>query len=564
MSVPAVLKNTQTRIFSPVQGTRLSVLPTSASLCERVEALEEEAGQLALLLEMSQALSAEKELVAAIARIVDYATRIMRCERSSILLLDKPKNELYALVAQGLDVKELRFSAAAGIAGYVVTHGVGLNVPDAHTDARFNAAIDKATGYHTVSILCLPLQDRRGRVLGAIQCLNKKGSNGAPAVFKNKDEVVLSAVAAQAAVYIDNALLRGQMDVIFESFVESTSRAIDERDPCTSGHSQRVMLYALNLARAVHDSRIPRLTQVTYTRERLRQLRYAALLHDVGKIGVREHILCKAARLAPANLETVRQRLIALREKSRADSLAALVRHAVSLPEGRMQADSLHHDAEHAQSCGALDSAWQLIQGINSALYLPDADFAALEELRQKGWLTADEFTHLSVRRGNLTDAEWVDMRSHVEKSYRILRRIPWPDELRDVPEIAFSHHEKCDGSGYPRKLKQEQIHLDAQILCVADIYDALTASDRPYKKAISHEKSRQILFDEEAARGRILPDLVELFFDAECFRVPHSSAEIATASASSPTRPAILSAGAVRDSVLLAADGCAMARYRS
>ncbi|HEY3320927.1 MAG TPA: HD domain-containing phosphohydrolase [Planctomycetota bacterium] len=514
MTTPGQPSESVSRYFKPVRGTRLSSLPVGATLQQRVLALEEEASKLSLLLEMSQFLSSEKELDAVMGSIVDHTTRIMNCERSSVLLMDQQKNELYALVAQGLDVKELRFSADAGIAGHVVKHGVGLNVPDAYKDERFNQAVDKATGFHTVSILCMPLHNRRGEALGVIQCLNKKDSSGQPVTFTPQDEIVLSAVAAQAAVYLDNAILRHKMDVLFEAFVEATARSIDERDPCTSGHSRRVMLYALNLARAVHETKLPPLAGVSYTRERLRQLRYAALLHDVGKIGVREHILCKAARLAPASLEVVRQRLVALRERSRADALTSTPANADTL-------------TEHASRCGELDAAMLLIEKVNAALFLPDPEADALKALLGKDWLTEDEFTHLSVRRGNLTDAEWIDMRSHVEKTYRILHRIPWPPELQAVAEIAYSHHEKRDGSGYPRKLKQDEIHLDGQILCIADIYDALTASDRPYKKAIPHDRTRQILIEEEAARGKIIPELVQLFFDAQCYNITQASNQI-------------------------------------
>ncbi len=504
--------NSETRSFRPTQGTRLVTVPARAPLRKRVEALEDEATKLSLLLEMSRTLSAVRDLDGAMEQIISYTTRIMSCERSSVFLLDSKKNELYALAAQGLDVHELRFSASSGIAGYVAAHGVGLNVPDAYQDERFNPEIDRASGFHTVSLLCMPLLNRHGEPLGVLQCLNKTGTDAGPSVFTQYDELVLSAVAAQAAVYLDNSLLRHQMDVLFESFVEATSRAIDERDPCTSGHSRRVMLYALNLARAVHDADGGVFADVRYTRERIRQLRYASLLHDVGKIGVREHILCKAARLAPPALEAVRQRLRALREESRANMLSESVSTSVEAYTAAQQ----RHSARSAE----LSEAQALIDRISGNSFLPDTELAQLRALQVKGLITSEEFLHLSIRRGNLTENEWVDMRSHVEKTFRILKRIPWPNELHDLADIAYSHHEKRDGSGYPRQLKGDDIHFDSQVLCVADIYDALTAGDRPYKKATPHELAQQILMEEEAARGKIIPALVQLFFDAECYNI--------------------------------------------
>jgi HD-GYP domain-containing protein (c-di-GMP phosphodiesterase class II) len=512
MSETARVQKHESRHFVPLKGTRLTALPSNASLKERVEALEEEASKLALLLEMSQTLSSEKELDTVMGLIIDHTTKIMNCERSSVFLLDKKTNELYALVAQGLDVKELRFSSKTGIAGFVASNAVGLNVPDAYKDPRFNTAVDKATGYRTVSLLCLPLRDRRGEILGVIQCLNKKGAKGKPATFTNKDEVVLAAVAAQAAVYLDNTALRHQMDMLFEAFVEATSHSIDDRDPCTSGHSRRVMQYSLNLARAVHECKEPPFDTVTYTRERMRQLRYASMLHDVGKIGVREYILCKATKISANALEIIRHRLATLKEKTRADCLAEACERKADWVKALAQS--------YAPVAADLDVALAFIEKANASNFLPDADVEKLRELQNRNLISAEEFKNLSVRKGNLTEEEWVDMRSHVTKSWRMLVQIPWPQELKDLAEVAYTHHEKRDGSGYPRKLKGDEIHFDGHIMCVADIYDALTASDRPYKKAIPHERAMQILMEEEAAKGRILPELVALFFKAECYKI--------------------------------------------
>jgi len=443
---------------------------------------------------------------------IGTTTRIMGCERSSVFLLDRDKGELYSLVAEGLDVKEIRFRVDRGVAGFVAREGVLVNVPDAYQDSRFNPEVDKATGYRTVSILCAPLRDRRGNTLGVVQCLNKRQSGGKIGAFNHKDEALLSAVASLAAFYIENTALYRQMDRLFESFVEATSRSIDDRDPCTSGHSRRVMLYSLNLARAVHDCQTPPFDKIVYTRDRIRQLRYAALLHDVGKIGVREYILSKAQKLSPNRLVALQQRFAALREKSRADCLAR------SIAEKTDAGQAL--DGIHAPYCQGLDAALQTIERANLANFMSDADVQALEALHARGLIDADELKNLAVRRGNLTEDEWVDMRSHVTKSYRMLQDIPWPRELHDLPEVAYTHHEKRDGSGYPRKLKNDEIIFDGQVMCVADIYDALTASDRPYKKAIPQERAKKILLEEEAARGKMLPELVHLFFDARCYSV--------------------------------------------
>ncbi|HYF49490.1 MAG TPA: HD domain-containing phosphohydrolase [Planctomycetota bacterium] len=496
---------------SAVPG-RLVPVPVGASLEQRVQALEAEARKFALLLETSRFYSGEHELDALIARVVQQTTRIMDCDRSSVFLLDREKNELYALFAEGLEVKELRFSAARGIAGFVATNNVTLNIPDAYQDSRFNPDIDKATGYRTVSILCVPMRDRRGKVMGVLQCLNKRGDDGKVSVFAAEDELLLLTVGSQAQFYLENTALYRQMDKLFEAFVEATTRSIDDRDPCTSGHSRRVMMYSLNLARAVHECTQPPFDKIQYTRDRIRQLRYACLLHDVGKIGVREYILTKAQKLHPAMMYAIHQRFMMLRERSRADCLM----EAISKSQDPQEILA----GKHTAFCNELDAALARIESANSANFMSDADVKVIEGLLEKGWITKLECQNLVVRRGNLTDDEWVDMRSHVTKSFRMLQQIPWPSELSDLCEVAYTHHEKRDGSGYPRRLKGDEIHFDGQIMCVADIFDALTASDRPYKKAIPFERAKMILMEEEAAKGKMLPELVQLFFEKKCYEI--------------------------------------------
>jgi HD-GYP domain-containing protein (c-di-GMP phosphodiesterase class II) len=362
-----------------------------------------------------------------------------------------------------------------------------------------------------VSVLALPLHDRKGGILGVLQCLNKRGADGTFVPFDASDEEFLAALGGLAAAFLENAKLYRELDLLLEAVVSAFSRAIDDRDPCTSGHTRRVTRLSLNLARAVHACTDPPFDRVAYTRERFRQLRYAALLHDVGKIGVREHVLCKAEKLPAGGLENLRLRLELLRERRQTQVLerAATVRDA---PAARLA-------AEFAPFAAQVERALELVTARNQPGFVTDAELAELAQLRDRGWITACEFECLAVRSGNLTRAELDDMRGHVSKSHEMLRQIPWPKELREVPEVAYSHHERPDGSGYPRGLQGDAIHLDGQVLAIADIYDALTATDRPYKKAVPHEKAQAMLL-EDARKGRLLPELVRLFFEKECYRL--------------------------------------------
>jgi HD-GYP domain-containing protein (c-di-GMP phosphodiesterase class II) len=470
-----------------------------------------ETQRLRLLLDTARELGTEVNLDLLIERLVERTSRIMNCIRSSVFLLDADRGELYTLVAQGLEAREIRIPLTSGLAGYVARTGEKLNVSDAYSDARFNADVDRHTGFHTGSVLALPLQDHKGSRLGVIQCLNKCSPDGLAVPFDHEDESFLAALGSLAAVFLENAKLYREQDELLEALVSAFSRAIDDRDPCTSGHTRRVTRLSLNLARAVHDSSDPPFDKISYTRERLRQLRYAALLHDIGKIGVREYILCKAERLPQGGLENLRLRLELLREQRRGQTLEKM------LSEGRRP----ETDADLRAFADEIQRAIELATARNQPGPSNENDLNRLNELRTKGWLTSVEFDCLSIRQGTLTAAEMADMRAHVQKSYEMLREIPWPKTLRDVPEVAYSHHEKRDGSGYPRGLSGDAIHLDGQIMAIADIYDALIAADRPYKKAVPHEKAKAILVEDAERRGALHPALVRLFFDRECYRLP-------------------------------------------
>ncbi|GMV80816.1 MAG: hypothetical protein AMXMBFR7_20000 [Planctomycetota bacterium] len=501
-----------TRILRPQRTSlRLVAITPNAPLQEQARAQAEEIEKLYLLLESARDLGGEVNMETLVPKIVARTSRIMRCERSSVFLLDRERQELYTLVAEGLEAKEFRFPASKGLAGHVARTGETLNVPDAYEDARFNPEVDRQTGYRTRSVLAMPLRDRKGGVLGVVQCLNKSVPGGAVA-FGQEDENFLGALANLLASYLESAQLYAQMDRLFAAFVSAMSRSIDDRDPCTSGHSRRVTLYALNLAKAVHESDAVAFRAIRYTRERMRQLRYAGLLHDVGKIGVREYVLCKADKLPPLGMDLIRARYENLALQRKAEVLERAAR-SQSDPEAMLR-------EEYEPLAGQLVAARKLVEAKNRPAPVNDEELAALKALHAQGWLTSEELEVLSIRRGNLTAAEWEDIKAHVTKSYEILLRIPWPRELSEVPEVAYTHHEKRDGSGYPRALKGDAIHFDGQVLCVADIYDALTASDRPYKKAIPHEIALKILMDEEAGRFKLLPELVELFFEKRCFEI--------------------------------------------
>lgn len=515
-----ITRETTITMRSPLTSSRRLVpVSVSASLEEQIKARENEIKKLNLLLDTVDNLGSEPNLESLVALVAKRTSQIMGCERSSVFLLDGQKRELYSLVAEGLESKKLRLPLNEGIAGYVARTGWTLNIPDAYKEERFNPKVDHKTGYHTTSVLAMPLFNRQSQVMGVLQCLNKLGPNGAHVPFERSDEPFLSALTGLVAIFLENAKLYRHMKDLLAAVVSGFSRSIDDRDPCTHGHSRRVTQYALNLARAVHECKSPAFAHVHYTRDRVLQLRYSGLLHDVGKIGVREHVLCKANKLAAGAIEKIEGRLEVIRERKRSELLQRAI-------EEKKDHRGLLIE-EYQPFSKDIDDALAVVRARNTPGFVTDEQMAELKALEERGWITRDECEVLAIRKGNLTPDEWEDIRSHVTKSYQLLRKIPWPRELHDLPEIAYSHHEKRDGSGYPRKIKGDAIHFDGQILCVADIYDALTSSDRPYKKAMPHDRARKILVEEEGAKNKIMPELVNLFFEKKCYIIEETAAQL-------------------------------------
>ncbi len=321
---------------------------------------------------------------------------------------------------------------------------------------------------------------------------------------------------------------------MFDALVLAAASAIEDRDPSTSGHSRRVTLMTIELARAVSEASEGRFKRVRFGRAELRALNYAGQLHDFGKIGVREAILTKSHKVEPQHFQTIKDRL--LLRRGTLEKQAAQGQVQVLLGHPRAQALPLLDgiQARLDEEVAAIDADLQLLERANdpNATYLPHQQYEALQVLVERlaglnyedetgaaqPLLSAEEKDALSIRRGSLTREEYQQVQDHARMSYNFLRQIPWTQELKQIPEIAHAHHEKLDGSGYPRGLRGEAISLKARMMTVADIYDALTASDRPYKKAMPPERALKIL-REEAARGLLDSDLVELFVAREIYK---------------------------------------------
>jgi HD-GYP domain-containing protein (c-di-GMP phosphodiesterase class II) len=313
-------------------------------------------------------------------------------------------------------------------------------------------------------------------------------------------------------VALENNRLLKKLEDLLESFVRAAGDAIEDRDPCTAGHSKRVTALTVGLAEAASAATEGPFADVHFSVQQLRELQYAGWLHDFGKIGVRESVLTKSHKLEPTHFEVVKRGLCLLREQKQtecAERKFAILRDSSQTyaPAALAQLD------EELESELADDEYSKLQEGLNRLSQLNYMDANGIGQ----PILTVEEKDALSIRKGSLTADEFRQIQDHARLSYEFLRKIAWTPEFENIPEIAHCHHEKLNGKGYPRGVTAGQIPLQARMMTVADIYDALTASDRPYKKALPLERALHILRS-EAADGSLDKDVVELFIEQKIY----------------------------------------------
>lgn len=501
------------------------------------------------LTEIGIRLLTERDHDALLGLILAQARRVTRADAGSLYLVERGADghsRLVFKVTQNDSLPDIAFSSFSipinrnSLAGHAAHSGQPVVIDDvyalpASSPFVFNRSFDERAGYRTKSVLVIPMQNQPGEVIGVLQLINRKAelrtrfTSADDAMrrslpFDTRAVSLARALAGQAAVSIENSQLYGAIEQLFEGFVKAAVTAIEQRDPATSGHSERVATMTCDLAAAADRARTGAFATVNFTADQLRELRYAGLLHDVGKVGVREHVLVKAKKLYPDGLALIEQRhafLVRSIECREARERAAyLERHGSDGYAEFVEALERRTAAELARVHRFLDA----VHHANEPTILPEGDFAAVEEfarLRYEGldgsmlpFLTGREVRALSVRQGSLDDEEWVEMRRHVSHTFGFLNNIPWTKELRGIPAIAHGHHEKLDGSGYPRGLSGNAIALQTRMMTVADIYDALTAADRPYKRAVPTERAFDVLND-EVREGRLDGDVLALFVES-------------------------------------------------
>ncbi len=504
------------------------------------------------LVRVGIALTAERDLDRLLQLILTTGRELVTADAGSLYLLEERDGDrtLRFTLAQNDSVPASMVTSTmpvstGSLAGYVATTGEPVAVEDvralpASVPFHFNESFDLAIGYHTRSVLTAPISTRSGQVIGVLQLINRKTDPHARILdaveadafvrpFGEGDVELIRALAAQAAVAIENTRLVHEIERLFEGFVRAAVVTIEQRDPTTSGHSLRVANYTVGLARALEQAPPAPYRGVRFTRDQLTQLRYAALLHDFGKVGVREAVLTKAKKLYPDRLALVQERFRHAARAREAALLGRLLAALVGLGRAPSSDDLANLAASVGESSRELDDQLAAVLAANepavqggAAPLVPSLDHLTFpgSDGGELPLLLPEESRALSIVRGSLDEAERREMESHVVHSYQFLLTIPWPKRLAGVPALAYGHHEKLNGRGYPNRLVADQIPTEVRMMTVADIYDALTIGDRPYKRALSPERALGIL-DEEARSGAIDELLVRLFVDAKVFARP-------------------------------------------
>lgn len=440
------------------------------------------------------------------------------------------------------------------IAGYAALTGQTVNVADAYNPPsgapyKIGRAFDDEWGYRTKSMLVIPMRDHQDKVIGVVQLINKKRDPKAvlrPVAlvdemvvpFTPVDEELVTSLASQAAVAFENTLLIQGIKNLFESFVSAAVTAIEKRDPTTSGHSDRVAKLTVGLAETVDALETGPFREIRFSRDQLQEIKYASLLHDFGKVSVREKVLIKGKKLYVGEMLLIRQRFAYIKRTLEAEHLRCQLEQVLGSQASRELLTEMDRAYQERQK--EIDQILRMVLQANEPTILEEESFRALMDLpgrtfsdvdgNRQPFLTPNEVEALKIRRGSLSEKERLEIESHVSHTFQFLSAIPWTGEYRSVPEIAYAHHEKLDGTGYPRKLRGDLIPVQSRMMTISDIFDALVAWDRPYKKAVPVERALAILGD-EAGNGKLDRELLAVFIEAKVYEksLPRAGAEATT-----------------------------------
>ena len=476
-------------------------------------------------------LSSERNLGKLLENIVGAAMKITHADAGTLYLVDDEKQVLTFEILHNLSL-DIRMGGTSGnpipfypiqmyhdgqanhamVVSHAALSGDTINIPDAYAAEGFDFSgtkkFDTKTGYRSRSFLAVPMRDHEHEVIGVLQLINAMDETHSEVLqFSRDDQKLLESLTSQAAIAVRNQRLIQHLEELFEAFIKLINTAIDDKSPYTGGHCARVPVLTMMLAEAASRTETGPLKDFKLADQDRYELKMAGLLHDCGKITTPVHVVDKATKLHTLfdRIRLIDTRFEVLKRDAR-----------IAMLEGRRTRDE--YDAFIAQ----LDDDREFLRRSNiGGEKMSDADVGRVQRIAARRWcnaagveedfLSADELENLTIRAGTLTAAEREIINHHIVVTIKMLESLPWPRHLKRVPEYAGGHHERMDGKGYPRGLTREQMSVQARLMGIADIFEALTAKDRPYKEGKTLTESLTILgkFKEN---GHIDPELFDVF----------------------------------------------------
>jgi len=503
-------------------------------------------GRLEQLNQIGAALSKERDIDRLMESILLAAKNITHADggtlyrvtedeqslRFEILRNDTLKIALGGTSGKPIDFPDLPYHDEQGrqnnsmVAVYAALHAETVNIADAYTEEGFDFSgtrkFDQGTGYRSQSFLTVPMKNHENAVIGVLQLINSiHPETGQVVPFSVADQSLAESLASQAAIALTNRLLIAQLEELFEAFIGLINVAIDEKSPYTGGHCERVPVLTMMLAQAVNDTSSGPLADFRMNDQDRYELKIAGLLHDCGKVTTPVHVVDKATKLQTLfdRIHLVDTRFEVLKRDAEIDMLR---RQLALRPPKNLSAETELRD-QYERRIGQYDSDREFLRRCNiGGEAMQDADLQRVRDIASAyrwrnvegvdaDFLSAEERDNLSIRAGTLTQAEREIINHHIVATIKMLEQLPWPKNLRNVPEYAGGHHERMDGKGYPKGLTREQMTVQARIMGIADIFEALTARDRPYKSGKTLTESLAILGKLMQA-GHIDPDLFDVF----------------------------------------------------
>jgi HD-GYP domain-containing protein (c-di-GMP phosphodiesterase class II) len=499
--------------------------------------------QIKHLIQIGVALSGEKNISRLLEIIMDEAREFTNADAGTLYIMSDDETELHFTIVQNISL-DVRMGGTGGkmtwppvklinadgtpnhsnVSAYVAISGEAVNIDDVYDAKGFNfegtKKFDENTGYRSKSMLVVPLRNYENDIIGVLQLLNALDpATGEVINFSSEFQEIILSLASQAAVALSNNRLIHDLENLLESFVKTIAATIDEKSPYTGGHIRRVAELTMSIANKINETKQGPFAGVKFSNDQLQELRMAAWLHDVGKITTPEHVVDKATKLQAVHdrIHDVKTRMELLKR----DYLPA-TQSGINKDK---QADktAVKVDAE----IKALEEGYQFLQKVNKGSeFLNDEMIVRIKEIAELKWsedgqtnplLSDEEVYNLCIRRGTLTEEERNIINNHVVVTHKMLSQLPFPKKLRHVDDYAAAHHEKLDGTGYPLGLKGEQISLQSRIIALADIFEALTAKDRPYKKGNTLAEALRIMGFMVKDR-HIDADLYELFIKEKIY----------------------------------------------